>query len=74
MYKNIESELQFSNNRLGYYSNAPALKDRGIEDIPDVWEKKLTLDLKDTSDALEYTSECEDYLNIERYINGLVTK
>ncbi len=38
--------------------------------ILDKWENKLGLDANNPSDALKYSSEGKEYLNIERYING----
>lgn len=72
MYVFEESDLLFSNNGLGKYKKTSPSNDSDGDGIPDKWEDKLGLDASKSSDALKYGSECKEYLNIERYINGLV--
>ena len=72
LYVYTEDDLPFSNNGLGNYANAVAPNDTDSDGIPDQWEINHGLNKNDPTDALEQSSICKDYLNIEIYINSIV--
>ncbi|MBW2962626.1 pectate lyase family protein [Mesonia aestuariivivens] len=72
IYVYTESDLSLSNNGLGNYESTNSPTDSDQDGIPDIWENQLGLNPNDATDALEVSSICENYLNIEMYINGLV--
>jgi len=70
LYAYRESDLPLLNGGLGEFPDAVAHKDGDNDGIPDIWERKLGLDLN-TNDALLPSSAYPGYLNIEVYINLL---
>lgn len=72
LYVYTEKELPFVNNGLGNYTKVKPPKDSDQDGIPDAWEIANGLDANDASDALAYSAICENYLNIEIYINTII--
>lgn len=52
------------------YNGTPYI-DTDKDGMPDAWERKYNLNLKDPSDASEYPNGKDGYTNIEMYINGI---
>lgn len=72
IYLYRESDLPFVNGGVGNVFSAPAPLDSDNDGMPDAWEDAHSLNKNDATDAVTRTLNA-NYLNIEIYINGLMT-
>nr|WP_294895593.1 LamG-like jellyroll fold domain-containing protein [uncultured Pedobacter sp.] len=72
IYLYRESDLPFTNGGVGNVFSAPAPLDTDKDGMPDAWEDANALNKNDPTDAVTRTLNA-DYLNIEMYINGMLT-
>ncbi|HTN19990.1 MAG TPA: LamG-like jellyroll fold domain-containing protein [Pelobium sp.] len=72
IYLYRESDMPFTNGGVGNVYSAPAPLDTDSDGMPDAWEDTNGLNKNSASDAVTRTLNA-DYLNIEVYINGLLS-
>lgn len=68
-----ESDLPFVNGGVGAVFNGPAPVDTDKDGMPDAWEDAHGLNKNNSADAVLYSATAPEYLNIEVYINSLLT-
>ncbi len=73
LYVYRETDLPLSNGGLGNVFNAPAPADSDADGMPDSWEDANGLDKNNKADAISFSASYPQYLNIEVYINSLVS-
>lgn len=71
MYRETNNGL--ANGGLGNVYGAPAPLDSDADGMPDAWEDANGLNKTNKADATQYSTSYPEYLNIEVYINGLIT-
>jgi hypothetical protein len=73
LYAYRETDLPFSNGGLGDVFSAPAPVDTDGDGMPDAWEDANGLNKNNKADAVAFSASYPQYLNIEVYINSLVS-
>jgi hypothetical protein len=73
LYAYRETDLPFSNGGVGDVFNAPAPLDTDADGMPDAWEDAQGLNKNNKQDAVAYSTALPEYLNIEVYINSLLS-
>lgn len=68
-----ESDLPFTNGGLGNVFNAPAPPDSDQDGMPDSWEDANGLNKNNAQDAVANSATHPAYLNIEVYVNTLLS-
>ncbi len=68
-----ESDLPFTNGGVGEVFSAPTPMDSDNDGMPDAWEDAYGLNKNDKQDAVAYSSTYPEYLNIEVYVNSLIS-
>ncbi|WP_205508958.1 LamG-like jellyroll fold domain-containing protein [Longitalea arenae] len=68
-----ESDLPFTNGGLGNVFNAPAPPDADQDGMPDSWEDAHGLNKNNAQDAVANNTAHPEYLNIEVYVNTLLS-
>lgn len=68
-----ETDMPFGNGGLGAVFSAPAPTDTDGDGMPDVWELANGLNPGNAADATANSIAYPEYLNIEVYINSLIT-
>ncbi|WP_187263104.1 LamG-like jellyroll fold domain-containing protein [Pontibacter beigongshangensis] len=71
-YVYLESDLPLANGGLGEVFGAPAPLDTDGDGMPDAWEDAHGLNKNNKQDAVAYSTDYPEYLNIEVYVNSLV--
>ncbi len=66
-----ETDLPFSNGGVGEVFNGPAPLDSDNDGMPDNWEDSHGLNKNNKADAIAFSTESPEYLNIEVYINSI---
>lgn len=73
MYVYRETDLPLANGGLGNVFSAPAPLDSDSDGMPDAWEDANGLNKNNKQDAVAFSTTYPEYLNIEVYINSLVS-
>ncbi|MBW8523687.1 hypothetical protein K0U91_13005 [Chryseobacterium chendengshani] len=71
LYIFTENDLPLTNEGLGDFPAYQSAKDSDSDGIPDAIEIKMGLNPNNSSDALKASKVCNNYLNIEIYMNNL---
>jgi len=72
-YVYIPSNLPFSNGGAGNVYNAPAPTDTDSDGMPDTWETANGLNKDSGADATAMSTAYPQYMNIEVYVNSLIS-
>jgi len=73
MYVYRETDLPLSNGGLGNVFSGVAPTDTDADGMPDTWEDANGLNKNNKADAVAYSTSNPEYLNIEVYVNSLIT-
>lgn len=71
MYRETNNGL--ANGGLGNVFGAPPPPDADADGMPDAWEEANGLNKNNPADAVQYSAAYPEYLNIEVYINSLIS-
>ncbi len=73
VYVYRETDVPLSNGGLGDVFGAPAPLDTDMDGMPDAWEDANGLNKNSKADAVQFNALYPEYLNIEVYVNGLIS-
>ena len=68
-----ETDMPLINGGLGKVTGAAAPPDSDADGIPDAWETSHGLNKNNKADATAFSTSSPGYLNIEVYVNSLVS-